>query len=63
MVTHWKTSDWCGEVLDHLSLLSFPFCEMRESHFTAQPRRVLCEEISVEQIFNYMKAINIFGRV
>ena len=37
--------------------------EMRESHFTAQSLHVLFQDTSPEQIFNFLKDINIFGKI
>ena len=50
--------------IEHIWLNCWHFIGTRlESHFTAQSLRLLFEEISVEKILNYLKAINIFGRI
>jgi len=36
---------------------------MRESHFTAQSLHMLFQDISPENIFNFLKEINIFGKI
>ena len=39
------------------------FIKIRESHFTAQSLYVLFKDISPEKIFNFLKEINIFGKI
>ena len=55
----------CDErlTIEHILLTCSDFIETRENHYTAQSLRVLSEEISVEKIYNYLKAIDIFGRI
>ena len=36
---------------------------MRESHFTAKSLCLLFKDISPEKIFNFLKEINIFGKI
>ena len=38
------------------------FIKIRESHFTAKSLRMLFKDISPEQMFNFLKEINIFGK-
>ena len=49
--------------IKHILLTCSDFIEMRESHFTAQSLRVLFQDISLEKIFNFLKEINIFGKI
>ena len=55
----------CDELLtyEHILLTCSDFIEIRESHFTAQSQCVLFQEISPEKIFNFLKEINIFGKI
>ena len=55
----------CDELLtyEHILLTCSDFIEIRESHFTGQSLRVLFQEISPEKIFNFLKEINIFGKI
>ena len=55
----------CDELLtiEHILLTCSYFIEIRQSHFTAQSLRVLFQEISPEKIFNFLKEINIFGKI
>ena len=39
------------------------FIEIRESHFTAKSLRMLFQDISPEKIFNFLKEINISGKI
>ena len=39
------------------------FIEIREGHFTAKSLRMLFKDISPEKIFNFLKEINIFGKM
>ena len=39
------------------------FTEIGQSHFTAQSLHELFQEISPEKIFNFLKEINIFGKM
>ena len=45
--------------IEHILLTCSDFIEIRENHFTAKSLRMLF--ISPEKIFNFLKAINIFG--
>ncbi len=49
--------------IEHILLTCSDFIEMRESHFTAQSLRMLFQDISPEKIFNFLKEINIFGKI
>ena len=49
--------------LEHILLTCSDFIEIRESHFTAQSLRMLFQDISPEKIFNFLKAINIIGKI
>ena len=37
--------------------------EIRESHFTAKSLRMLFKDISPENILNFLKETNIFGKI
>ena len=47
--------------IEHILPTCSDFIEIRESNFTAKSLRVLSKYISPEKIFNFLKAINIFG--
>ena len=49
--------------IEHILLTCSNFIEIRESHFTAKSLRMLFKYISPEKIFNFLKAINIFGQI
>ena len=49
--------------IKHILLTCSDFIEMRESHFTSQTLRMLFQDISPEKIFNFLKEINIFGKI
>ena len=49
--------------IEHILLTCSDFIEIRESHFTAKSLRMLFQDISTEQIFNFLKEINIFGKI
>ena len=49
--------------IEHILLACSDFIEMRESHFTAKSLRMLFQDISPENIFNFLKEINIFGKI
>jgi len=49
--------------MEHILLTCLDFIEMRESHFTTQPLRILFQDISPEKIFNFLKEINIFRKI
>ena len=53
----------CDErlTIEHI-LLTSDFNEIRERRFTAQPQRVLVQEI-LDEVFNLLKNINIFDRI
>ena len=36
---------------------------IRESHFTAKSLRMLFQDILPEKIFNFLKEINVFGKI
>jgi len=54
----------CDErlTIEHILLTCSDFNEIRESHFTAKPLRMLFQDISPEKIFVFLKEINIFGK-
>ncbi len=49
--------------IEHILLTCSDFIEIRESHFTAKSLRMLFKDISPEKIFNFLKEINIFGKI
>ena len=49
--------------IEHILLTCSDFNEMRESHFTAQSLRMLFQNISPEKIFDFLKEINILGKM
>ena len=49
--------------IEHILLTCSDFIEMRKSHFTAQSLRMLFQDISPENFFNFLKGINIFGNI
>ena len=49
--------------IEHILLTCLDFTEIRESHFTAKSLRMLFQDISPEKIFNFLKEINIFGKI
>ena len=49
--------------IERILLTCSDFIEIRESHFTAKPLRMLFKDISPEKIFNFLKEINIFGKI
>ena len=55
----------CDELLtiEHILLTCSGLVEIRERHFTAQSLHVLFQGISPEKIFNFLKEINIFGKI
>ena len=55
----------CDECLtvEHILFNCSDFIQTRASHFTAQSLHILFEEMSMEKILNYLKAINILGRL
>ena len=52
-----------GVVAVHSLLPCSDFIEIRESHFTAKSLRMLFKDISPEKIFNFLKEINISGKI
>ena len=52
----------CDQLLT-VKLTRSDLVETRGSHYTAQSLRALFEEVSVKKIFNFLKAVNIFGRI
>ena len=57
----------CDELLttEHkiILLICSDLIEIRQSHFTAQSLHELFQEISPEKIFNFLKEINILGKI
>ena len=55
----------CDErlTIEDILLTRSDFIEMRKSHFTAQSLQVFFPDISPEKIFDFLKAISIFGRI
>ena len=55
----------CNERLTvcHNLLTCSEFIEIRESHFTAKSLRMLFQDILPEKIFNFLKEINMFGKI
>ena len=55
----------CDELLTikHISLTCSDLIGIRQSHLSAQSLRVLFQEISPEKILNFLKEINIFGKL
>ena len=49
--------------IEHILLSCSDFIEIRESHFTAKLLRMLFQDISPEKSFNFLKEINIFGKI
>ena len=49
--------------IEHILLTCSDFIKIRESHFTAKSLRMLFQDISPEKIFNFLKEINIFGKI
>ena len=49
--------------MEHILLTCTDFIEIRESRFTAKSLRMLFQDISPEKIFNFLKEINIFGKI
>ena len=55
----------CDELLTikHILLTCSDLIEIRQSHFTAQSLHELFQEVLPEKIFNFLKEINIFGKI
>ena len=55
----------CDERLtdEHILLTCSDFFKIRESHFTAQSLHILFQDISMENIFNFLKEVDLFGRI
>ena len=49
--------------IEHILLTCFDFIEIRESHFTTKSLRTLFQDILPEKIFNFLKEINILGKI
>ena len=49
--------------IEHILLTCSDFIEIRESHFTAKSLCMLFQDILPEKIFNFLKEINIFGKI
>ena len=47
----------------HSNLNHQMIIEMRDSHFTAQSLRMLFQDISPENVFNFLKEISILGKI
>ena len=48
---------------EHILLTCSDFIEIRESHFTAKSLHMLLQDILPEKIFNFLKEMNIFGKI
>ena len=59
------TVHWCDKhlTIENILLTCSDFIEIRESHFTAKSLHMLFQDISPEKIFNFLKEINIFGKI
>ena len=55
----------CDEhlTIKHILLTCSDFTEIRESLFTAQSLHMLFQDITAEKNFNFLKEINIFGKI
>ena len=55
----------CDKLLtvEHILLTCSDFIEIRENHFTAKSLRMLFQDILPEKIFNFLKEINMFGKI
>ena len=49
--------------IEHILFTCSDFTEIRESHFTVKSPCMLFQDISPEKIFNFLKEINIFGKI
>ena len=49
--------------VEYILLTCSDFIEIRESRFTAKSPRMLFQDILPEKIFNFLKEINIFGKI
>ena len=49
--------------IEHILLTCSDFIEIRESHFTAKSLSMLFQDTLPEKIFNFLKEINIFGKI
>ena len=49
--------------IGHILLTCSDLIEIKESHFTVQSLCMLFQDISPEKIFNFLKEINIFGKI
>ena len=49
--------------IEHFLLTCSDLIEIRESNFTAKSLHMLFQDISPEMIFNFLKEINIFGKI
>ena len=49
--------------IEHILLTCSVLIEIRESHFTAKSLCMLFQDISPEKILNFLKEINIFGKI
>ena len=49
--------------IEHILLTCSDFIEIRQSHFTVKSLRMLFKDISPENIFYFLKEINIFGKI
>ena len=48
--------------IEHILLTIWDFTEIREGHFTAKSLCMLFQDISPEEIFYFLKQINIFEK-
>ena len=55
----------CDKLLtiEHILLTCSDFIKIRKSYFTAKSLHMLFRDISPEKIFNFLKEINIFGKI
>ena len=55
----------CDErlAIENILLFCSDFTEIREIHFTAQSLWFLFKDISLDNIFNFLKGISICGRI
>ena len=49
--------------VEHILLTCSDFTEIRESHFTTKSLCMLFQDILHDKIFNFLKEINIFGKI
>ena len=49
--------------IEHIFLTCSDFIEIRERHFTAKSLCMLFKDIPAEKILNFLKEINVFGKI